>query len=242
MASWTLAPCLVSLRAEVNALAPGRDRASDGSIGDAAHAASKSDHNPDERGIVHAIDLDRDLRTAGWSMDRIVQVVVTRHRSGQDDRLQNCIWNGRIWSRSWGWTARAYTGVNPHDKHAHFSARYETRYENDTGPWGLLTQEDSMAAVTDDQIRGIIREELTAFGRRDPIASIYARSGYLANQAVPGIAKAIAELVPQDVDEDALAAALVARLPEGGGDVTADELQAAIVAAARELIASPTTP
>ncbi|HZX39512.1 MAG TPA: hypothetical protein VFF37_14485 [Streptomyces sp.] len=149
MASWILVPCLVSLRDEFNRLAPDRDKASDGSIGDTSHGASSSDHNPDETGNtpsedaddrneVHAIDTDEDLRRAGWTMNRAVQIIVTRHRAGADDRLQNVIYNRRIWSRSWGWTARAYTGSNAHTEHAHFSARYTTAQENDTRPWGLL--------------------------------------------------------------------------------------------------------
>jgi hypothetical protein len=148
MADWILVPCLVSLRNEFNLLAPSRDKASDGSIGDTRHGASSSDHNPDETGNtpsedadsrneVHAIDVDDDLRLAGWDMARAVQTIVTRHRTGADDRLQNVIYNRRIYSRSWGWTARAYTGSNAHTQHAHFSARYTTAQENDTRPWGL---------------------------------------------------------------------------------------------------------
>jgi hypothetical protein len=83
MASWILVPCLVSLRTEFNRLSPGRDKASDGSIGDAAHQKEPSDHNPDDTpGVatpytdadnipeVHAIDVDNDLRKSGWSMDK----------------------------------------------------------------------------------------------------------------------------------------------------------------------------
>ncbi len=153
MASWILVPCLVSLRTEFNTLAPSRDRSSDGSIGDSAHASSSSDHNPDETGAtpsedadnlneVHAIDVDADLRKSGWSMAKAVEIIVTRHREGRDNRLQNVIYNRRIWSRSWGWTARTYTGSNPHDKHAHFSSRYTTAQESDTRRWGLLEREE----------------------------------------------------------------------------------------------------
>lgn len=149
MASWTLVPCLVSLRDEFNKLAPDRDRASDGAIGDPAHADRSSDHNPDETGStpsedadskneVHAIDVDDDLRRAGWTMQRCIDIVVSRHRDGRDNRLQNIIYNRRIWSRSWGWTARAYTGSNAHTQHGHFSSRYDTAQESDTRPWGLL--------------------------------------------------------------------------------------------------------
>jgi hypothetical protein len=160
MASWILVPCLVSLRTEFNRLAPARDRTSDGSIGDAAHRQEASDHNPDETGRtpysdadrineVHAIDVDDDLRKPGWNMTKCVEIIVRRHRAGQDDRLQNLIYNRRIWSRSWGWTARAYTGASAHTEHAHFSSRYTTAQERDTRPWGLLeSEDDDMATIT----------------------------------------------------------------------------------------------
>lgn len=157
MASWILVPCLRSLQNEFNELAPARDRASDGAIGNAPHAAGTSDHNPDETGRtptkdadsineVHAIDTDADLRKPGWTMQRAVNIIVGRHRRGEDDRLQNVIWNRRIASRSWGWTWQDYTGPSPHTEHAHFSARYTTAQEQDTRPWGLLEddQEDDM--------------------------------------------------------------------------------------------------
>ena len=153
MASWILVPCLVSLRNEFNRLAPGRDKASDGSIGDTSHQQSSSDHNPDETGRtpytdadhlneVHAIDVDDDLRRPGWTMDKCLEIIVTRHREGRDDRLQNIIYNRRIWSRSWGWTARAYTGASAHTEHAHFSARYTTSQESSGKAWGLLEADD----------------------------------------------------------------------------------------------------
>lgn len=160
MVSWILVPSLDSLRDEFDELAPNRDHSSDGSIGDSAHASSSSDHNPDETGAtptedadqineVHAIDVDVDLRKSGWTMAKAVEIIVTRHRTGKDDRLQNVIYNRRIWSRSWGWTAREYTGSNPHDKHAHFSSRYTTTQENSRRPWGLLeAEDDGMANIT----------------------------------------------------------------------------------------------
>jgi hypothetical protein len=205
MAAWTLVPCLVSLRSEFNELAPGRDRASDGSIGDTSHGASSSDHNPDETGNtpsedaddrneVHAIDVDDDLRRAGWDMPRAVSIIVTRHRYGQDNRLQNVIWNRRIWSRSWGWTARAYNGPNPHDKHAHFGARYTTAQENDTRPWGLLAAQaaderklevafaDEKIKVTATTGKELYEPDLTAgtevpAGKLLELAAIWARRG-----------------------------------------------------------------
>jgi hypothetical protein len=149
-ASWVLVPCLVSLRDEFNRAGPNRSKASDGSIGDTAHASSSSDHNPDETGAtpyedsdrineVHAIDVtDSGPWSSGFDFDAEVNAIRLRHQRGEDDRLQNIIRNGRIASRSWGWTWRDYSGSNPHDKHAHFSARYSTAQENDTSPWGVV--------------------------------------------------------------------------------------------------------
>lgn len=163
MASWILVPSLVSLRNEFTALAPERDKTSDGSIGDPAHASSSSDHNPDETGAtpyedsdrtneVHAIDVDKDLNRPGWTMERAVQVIVREHKAGRDNRLQYVIFNRRIWSRSWSWTERVYDGPNPHDKHAHFSCRYTTAQESDTSPWGLLLEGEE---VTENDIEKI---------------------------------------------------------------------------------------
>ncbi|UQU66568.1 hypothetical protein COUCH_10020 [Couchioplanes caeruleus] len=194
MASWILVPCLVSLRNEFNQLAPNRDKASDGSIGDTSHAASSSDHNPDETGNtpyedsdrineVHAIDVDDDLRESGWTMTRCVEIIVTRHREGRDDRLQNVIYNRRIWSRSWGWTARSYTGASPHTEHAHFSARYTTAQERDTSPWGLLEADD----VTKSEFTAWMTEWARSAAGREALArAVLAYDpGRSSNGAIP---------------------------------------------------------
>jgi len=149
-------PASTSLLEEFNALAPARDKSSDGTIGDSAHADSASDHNPDETGNtggmedadhtneVHARDVDSSGPwPAGWSMERCVQIILDRSRSGWENRLRYVIYNRRIWSASSGWAQRAYTLPNPHIKHAHFSFRYGSgsgagNPENITSPWGFL--------------------------------------------------------------------------------------------------------
>lgn len=173
MANWVLIKSLTSLRAELDKIAPKRSKISDGSIGDKPHQQESSDHNVDDtKGSrtpytdtdsipeVHAIDATEALNQAGWSMDRVVQILVLRHRNGQDDRLQNIIHKGIIWSRSWGWTARKYNGADQHYGHAHFSGRYgsgstNANPENDTKPWGLL------AADGDDMDKTEGREAAT---------------------------------------------------------------------------------
>lgn len=151
MAGWVLVPCLGQLRAELNRVAPNRDRASDGTIGDVAHQLSVSDHNDDEIGRVpirdadskhevHAYDADHDLRTPGLTMEDVVQHILRRCRSGAEVRLRYIIYNRRIWEASNEWRERKYTGASPHTEHAHFSSSYDTAREANTSPWlvGLI--------------------------------------------------------------------------------------------------------
>jgi len=58
----TLSKSAIQLREQIDDAFPDRDRKSDGWIGDARHAASKSDHNPDPKtGVVRALDIDSNL-------------------------------------------------------------------------------------------------------------------------------------------------------------------------------------
>lgn len=153
--AWVLIPAAKSLFDEFNKLAPNRDKASDGAVGDLAHQSGVSDHNPDETGNtgsssdsdsineVHAIDVDKDLKHATKTMEWCVQTILTRCRNGSEKRLKYVIFNKRIWSASGGWKQTAYSGANPHDKHAHFSFKYGSgsttaNPENITSPWGLV--------------------------------------------------------------------------------------------------------
>lgn len=132
-----LAPSLGVLRAEINTRWPNRDHTSDGWIGDSAHQATRSDHNPNERGSVDAIDVDKD------GIDPYAVIAVfERHPSAH-----YWIYQRQIADRDDGWRRRPYTGVNPHDKHVHFSIRQSQTAEQDRRPWGLL--EDDMLTKAD---------------------------------------------------------------------------------------------
>lgn len=157
MATWILIAAAKSLFAAFDELAPDRDHASDGSVGNAAHAAEVSDHNPDETGSVpihdadhinevHAIDVDSDLRVPGLTMESVVQFVLGRCRSGAEKRLRYIIYDRRIWEADNGWRQRVYTGTaDPHINHAHFSFSYVTPLEASTVSWHL---EDIPVALT----------------------------------------------------------------------------------------------
>jgi hypothetical protein len=129
----TIAPAAASILSQATALWPNRNRASDGTLGDQAHAARQSDHNPGHNGMVHAADLTHDPANG-------VDNNVLAEQVKDDPRVKYVIWNRRIWnpsiSRSW----RPYTGSNPHDHHMHVSVT--DAGENDASPWFDTTEED----------------------------------------------------------------------------------------------------
>lgn len=145
---WELAPSLVRLIDQVDALWPRRDRSSDGSIGDVAHQSRRSDHNPDDTrpvAVVRALDIDEGIPAGEEEFDRLVVDAIAASR---DPRLAYIIRNGRILSsyRSVGgsWTAPraawewgAYTGPNAHHQHAHFSILRTRAAADDRTPWQI---------------------------------------------------------------------------------------------------------
>jgi peptidoglycan hydrolase-like protein with peptidoglycan-binding domain len=129
-----LAANLANLRREINAHWPHRDKESDGWIADSAHPAT-SDHQPDSRGIVHAIDVDVDGIEPKLLVRRAIAHPTTKY----------VIWNRTIWSRTHGFEARAYHGTDPHVGHVHISGRSGPEFEGDRTPWGLATDAAKVA-------------------------------------------------------------------------------------------------
>lgn len=127
-----------TLVAEINALNPNRDKTSDGTIGDAAHATRTSDHNPwvvkNGIGIVRARDIDKD----GTDIATIFEDL---RKKGQqrDSRLWPngyLIYNRRITNPDFGgW--HEYTGSNPHTAHGHISFSTDPVGFDRTDPWGI---------------------------------------------------------------------------------------------------------
>jgi len=100
-----------------------RDRRSDGWVGDLRHQSRPtSDHNPDENGIVRAIDVDRDVHKSGKPdlMPDIADQIRLAAKAGEK-RISYIIFAGRIASSRLGWRWRPYKGSNPHNHHLHVS-------------------------------------------------------------------------------------------------------------------------
>lgn len=136
MADWYLNRALTNWRNAVNAAYPNRDETSDGTIGNVAHQASTSDHNPDSDGSVDAWDMDVDLRVANTSaeLEKLKQVF-QKHPAAR-----YWIHNRQIASRSNGWRREYYSGANAHDHHIHWNS--EPAYENSNLPWIIPSEED----------------------------------------------------------------------------------------------------
>jgi peptidoglycan hydrolase-like protein with peptidoglycan-binding domain len=126
---WRVAPALERLHGQLNAHAPQRSKASDGAIGDTAHAARTSDHNPwfclAGQRYVTARDWTHDPR-GGLDCAQLAAAL----RDGRDRRVKYVIWREQIMAGFSGpapWTWRPYTGSNPHDKHLHLSVVADAR-------------------------------------------------------------------------------------------------------------------
>lgn len=170
--AWRLAQSLDTLRDELNARWPDRDKSSDGGIGDKAHAAqgSASDHNPwiiDNvgRGVVRAYDIDVDLDgsndgNGGQALDDLREHLRALGEAG-DPRLQDhgyVISNGQIASEKSRWQWVPHT-KDPHFDHIHVSvARNQAGYD-DTSAWlesasPIPTQHPEPSPTEDDDMRG----------------------------------------------------------------------------------------
>lgn len=127
MTNWHLAPSLVRFRVWNRAKWPNQNNAGDGSIGDASHAARKSDHNPNVRRSVNAIDEDE----RGIHMPTLM-VAFMMHPSAR-----YVIYERDIWHVNRSWRCETYTGDNPHDKHGHFSIHQTVKAEQSKTEFGV---------------------------------------------------------------------------------------------------------
>lgn len=121
------APAAKCFRTQADERFPGRSQASDGELGDAAHSARDSDHNPDSRGVVHAADRTHDP-VSGCDNHKYATHGLRHPAFGYR------IWWGRIYNPAVAPYWRTYSGPNPHKTHMHQSVKYGP-LENDTSSW-----------------------------------------------------------------------------------------------------------
>lgn len=220
--AWHAAPCLLTLKAQLNAAYPFRSTKSDGMIGDEAHAKTKSEHNPDPgTGTVRAFDITHDPAHGPDGTQLVSQLLRSR-----DSRILYVIWNGRIW-RSYAkpgipaWASAAYTGADRHTNHVHLSVTVAGA--TSTRPWQIATpqKEDSMP-TPQELIAAPLgtnpsSKKPSTLGEQLRIAGNYSFLNYK-------------ELVSQRAQLGALTAAVRA-LADARDGVDSDELIAAVTAA-----------
>lgn len=84
-----------------------------------------SDHNPDDRGVVHALDITA-ADVAAWP----VLVAVTHHPA-----THYVIYRGLLFSRLHEFVGVPYNGVDPHVSHLHVSIRHTRPAEHSRERW-----------------------------------------------------------------------------------------------------------
>lgn len=138
----------VRLRDQINARFPGRDKSSDGWIGDAAHSQRASFHNPDSRGWVRALDIDENMGKAGvWRRGRSARKLADQLQAyaasglpGSDRVLhivyENQVSSGTYRSSWWKFRGSGYA----HTQHIHVSFTKSAEQNGKVWPLPILTK------------------------------------------------------------------------------------------------------
>lgn len=163
---------LQNLRRQVDAAFPGRDRGSDGWIGDAEHQANTSGHNPDDTAgskpawngdpddtqEVRAWDCDSDF---GPGIDAQDVVDHLRRLPGLESVIRYMIYDRRIYHSRVDFQGAPYTGASAHTEHIHFEGAWSQAADNNK-TFNYRLELVPVPLTTDDlsKIRGVVREEV----------------------------------------------------------------------------------
>lgn len=141
---WRLASSLIKLRDQINTSYPNRSKISDGTIGDAAHAAqgNASDHNPNANGVVTAMDITNDPNN-GVNVQAIADSII----AAQDSRVKYLVFNDHIMvpdDYGWKWV---YHYEGSHRQHLHVSVY---KHYDDQADWNI-DNERSEEVIEDNE-------------------------------------------------------------------------------------------
>lgn len=234
---WYKAGWIPAFFTALDKIAPNRDRASDGTIGDMAHATGTSGHNPDDtpgvtaerqdsddRPEVRAADASSNLRCP-ITMQQVVDAILAY--PPDRNRLIYIIFNGYIWSASNGWMRATYTGSDKHHTHVHASGNPAA--DADTRPW------QSILNLGTVDMPDFTRADTNAYEQACRTEALFydlpaTRDG--VNVGKPGgVNQLHVRLVGLEVKFDALTTAFTAlagAITDAGGDVDVAALMAYI--------------
>ncbi|HZF59764.1 MAG TPA: hypothetical protein VEZ19_14980 [Rubrobacter sp.] len=137
---WALAPTLAQLRREL-LFAYEAPSSSYGTIADKRHQARKSDHRPDQRRYVRALDVPG--AEHGGPPLRLLAMLLRLMGESGSQRLNPggyVIHNHRIASEVQGWSWRPYSGDNPHVGHLHVSCSLLPQFYVLQHRWNVVAQ------------------------------------------------------------------------------------------------------
>lgn len=241
---WRVANSLNQLLAQANALAPHRNKASDGSIGDPAHQAEAcaSQHNSccvrvGGVWIIRARDFTHDP-AGGFDSYAFAEQLRLSH----DPRIRYVISNRRITSASRNWQWESYSGSDPHTNHAHVSVwDDQARFDDTSRAWRITAPGGSVSPAAG----GTGKDEITVFylvPNGQGGANVFNENGVLVNNTE--FPDSLASRVPLmkvssearmrqlttasvALDTQAIAKAVVAGLP-AGSKIDVDTVVAAL--------------
>ena len=154
--TYTIAPSAKFILADADRVAPGRSKASDGTIGDTAHQRQGilSDHNPDPKtGIVHAADVTNDP-SKGMDTWHWAQIIAGRMVAGAEKRVKYLVSNNGshdvIFNLAVSPVWRLNGSGSSHGNHLHTSILYTSAAENDCTPYFVdsSTEHDPITEVS----------------------------------------------------------------------------------------------
>jgi hypothetical protein len=209
MVSYVVDNGLLVLRDQVDRMAPTRRKGSDGTKGDAAHAARTSKHNPEHPAPagnpdfqVDALDLTHDPER-GADME----VVTEQIRLSRDPRVNLVIFDHRMFSSYAhggypAWTWRPYDGADGHEGHAHIEVN--DIHHDDTRPWSIGMDKSDEKALINRVNAMIDMAPVNPFGdslKPEPNKLAEALNGIAADakagsETVGQVLAALKELVP----------------------------------------------
>lgn len=148
-------------------MSPLRSKASDGTIGNAEHAARESDHNPNSAGIVCAMDITNDP-DHGIDSEKLANALL----ASRDPRIKYVISNRKIASGRLGpspWVWRPYRGANPHNHHMHISVLDVAGFVDSQDNWDFH-MDTSQSTKTPATSHEISKKPKIALGSKDEVA------------------------------------------------------------------------